>query len=130
GGGCGARSANCGVPGPSCGSPAAGPATARRRATPRRRAARRRLLDPVRPLPYSEDAMGLCGGRSASGVTEDAVLNALRAVRDPDSGQDIVTLGLVQGLGIEGGRVTFTLEFTSQPALAKVEIHSQARKVV
>ncbi len=74
--------------------------------------------------------MGLFGGRSASSVTEDAVLNALRAVRDPESGQDIVSLGLVKGLAIESGRVAFTLEFTTQPALAKVEIHSQARKVV
>jgi ATP-binding protein involved in chromosome partitioning len=74
--------------------------------------------------------MGLFGGRSSGGVTEDAILKALRTVRDPESGQDIVSLGLVQGLTIEGGRVGFTLEFTSQPALAKVEIHSQARKVV
>jgi ATP-binding protein involved in chromosome partitioning len=74
--------------------------------------------------------MGLFGGRSPSGVTEDAILKALRTVRDPESGQDIVSLGLVQGLAIEGGRVGFTLEFTTQPALAKVEIHSQARKIV
>jgi ATP-binding protein involved in chromosome partitioning len=74
--------------------------------------------------------MGLFGGRSSSGVTEDTVLKALRAVRDPESGQDIVSLGLVKGLVVEGGRVGFTLEFTTQPALAKVEIHSQARKLV
>ncbi|HLE43332.1 MAG TPA: Mrp/NBP35 family ATP-binding protein [Methylomirabilota bacterium] len=74
--------------------------------------------------------MGLFGGRSSSAVTEEAVLSALRGVKDPESGTDIVTLGLVQGLEIEGGRVAFTLEFTTQPALAKVEIHSQARRAV
>jgi ATP-binding protein involved in chromosome partitioning len=69
-------------------------------------------------------------GKSASAVTEEAVLGALRAIRDPDGGQDIVSLGLVKGLSIEGGRVAFTLEFGAQPALTKVEIHSQARKAV
>src|SRR5262249_52326177 len=74
--------------------------------------------------------MGLFGSRSAGGVTEDAVLNALRAVRGPQSGQDIVTLGFVQGLALEGGRGAFTLQFTSPPPLAKVEVHTQARKIV
>jgi ATP-binding protein involved in chromosome partitioning len=73
--------------------------------------------------------MGLFGGRG-SGITEDAVLSALSRIRDPEAGQDIVSLGLVKNITIEGGRVAFTLEFTSQPALAKVEIHSQARKAV
>src|SRR5262245_31854058 len=96
----------------------------------RARARGARLLDRVRPVPYSEGVMGLFGGRSSSGVTEDTVLKALRAVRDPESGQDIVSLGLVKGLVVEGRRVGFTLEFTTQPPLAKVEIHSQARKIV
>jgi ATP-binding protein involved in chromosome partitioning len=74
--------------------------------------------------------MGLFGGRGASGLTEDSVLAALRGVRDPESGTDIVALGLVKGLAIENGRVAFTLEFTTQPAVVKVEIHSQARRVV
>ena len=63
-------------------------------------------------------------------MTEDAVLAALRAVQDPDLRKDIVSLGLVKGLAIQGGQVSFTLEFTTQPVVAKVEIHSQARKVV
>jgi len=63
-------------------------------------------------------------------VTEEAVLAALRSVKDPESGSDIVSLGLVKGLTVDGGRVAFTLEFTTQSALAKVEVHSQARKTV
>jgi ATP-binding protein involved in chromosome partitioning len=74
--------------------------------------------------------MGFFGGRSGTPVTEDAVLGALRAVRDPAGGQDIVSLGLVKGLTIEGGHVAFSLEFTTQPSTARVELHSQARKVV
>jgi ATP-binding protein involved in chromosome partitioning len=74
--------------------------------------------------------MAFFGGKSSGAVTEEAVLSALRRIKDPESGQDIVGLGLVKALTIEAGRVTFTLEFTTQPALAKVEIHSQARKTV
>ncbi|HWC03650.1 MAG TPA: Mrp/NBP35 family ATP-binding protein [Methylomirabilota bacterium] len=59
------------------------------------------------------------------------MLAALRGVLDPNAGQDIVTLGLVEGLTVEGGQVAFTLQFTSeQPPLARAEIHSRARKVV
>ncbi len=74
--------------------------------------------------------MEIFGGKRAGPVTEAAVLAALRAVQDPDLRKDIVSLGLVKELAIQGGQVSFTLEFTTQPAVAKVEIHSQARKVV
>jgi len=74
--------------------------------------------------------MGLFGGSKAA-VTQEAVLSALRRVLDPTGGQDIVTLGLVGGLTVQGGEVAFTLEFTSaQPPLSRAEIHSQARKAV
>ena len=63
-------------------------------------------------------------------MTEEAVLTALRTVQDPDAGKDIVSLGLVQGMTIQGGHVSFTLQFTTQPALVKAQMHSQARKVV
>ncbi len=74
--------------------------------------------------------MALFGGKHASAVTEEVVLGALRGIQDPEVGQDIVSLGLVKGLTIQGGQVSFTLEFTTQSALAKVEIHSKARKAV
>src|SRR5262245_62824376 len=75
--------------------------------------------------------MGLFGGSKASGLTKDAVLAALRGVVDPNIGKDIVTLGLVEGLTVEAGQVSFTLQFTGdQPPLARAEIHSRARKAV
>ncbi|HZS34504.1 MAG TPA: Mrp/NBP35 family ATP-binding protein [Methylomirabilota bacterium] len=75
--------------------------------------------------------MGIFGGGKPGAVTPDAVLAALRGVLDPNLGQDIVTLGLVAGLTVEGGRVSFMLEFTSeQPPQARAEIHSRARKTV
>jgi ATP-binding protein involved in chromosome partitioning len=75
--------------------------------------------------------MGLFGGSRASGLTKDTVLAALRGVVDPNAGKDIVTLGLVEGLTVEAGQVSFTLQFTGeQPPLARAEIHNRARKAV
>jgi ATP-binding protein involved in chromosome partitioning len=75
--------------------------------------------------------VGLFGGSKAGGITKDAVLGALRGVVDPNLGKDIVTLGLVEGLTVEGSHVSFNLQFTGeQPPLARAEIHSRARKAV
>jgi ATP-binding protein involved in chromosome partitioning len=43
-------------------------------------------------------------------VSEQQVLDALRAVRDPERGQDVVALGMVSGLAIRQGNVAFSLE--------------------
>ena len=45
-----------------------------------------------------------------TGVSEKQVLDALRAVADPDRGRDIVTLGMVSGLTIRDRHVLFSLE--------------------
>ena len=38
------------------------------------------------------------------------VLEALKVVRDPDLNRDIVSLGFVKDLRIDGSRVAFTIE--------------------
>src|SRR5262245_20100186 len=63
-------------------------------------------------------------------VTETLVLDALRTVKDPDLGKDVVSLGLVRDLHIHDSEVTFTLAFTTQPPATKVTLHSGASKVV
>src|SRR5438093_13534990 len=63
-------------------------------------------------------------------VTESAVLDALRDIRDPDRGQDIVALGLVKDLHVHDADVTLTLAFTTQPAATKADLHSSATKAV
>jgi len=63
-------------------------------------------------------------------VTQDAVLDALRAVKDPDAQQDIVSLGLIRDLTIAESQVTFTLAFTNQSAASKATLHSMASRVV
>ncbi|HXH85167.1 MAG TPA: iron-sulfur cluster assembly protein, partial [Candidatus Tectomicrobia bacterium] len=63
-------------------------------------------------------------------ATPEQVLDALRAVRDPESDKDIVSLGLVRDLAVGGGEVTFTLAFAGQPPASKASIHSAASRVV
>ncbi|HEY7538886.1 MAG TPA: Mrp/NBP35 family ATP-binding protein [Methylomirabilota bacterium] len=63
-------------------------------------------------------------------VTQDAVLQALRAVRDPDAQQDIVSLGLIHDLTIADAQVSFTLAFTTQSPASKATLHSMASRAV
>jgi ATP-binding protein involved in chromosome partitioning len=65
-----------------------------------------------------------------SALTEPRVLDALRAVRDPDLHKDIVTLGFVRGLRIEGGHVSFTIELTTPACPVKDLMREQARTAV
>jgi len=63
-------------------------------------------------------------------VSEEAVLRALRGIRDPEQRQDIVTLGLIHDLQIADSEVSFTLAFTTQSPQAKVTMHSMASRLV
>jgi ATP-binding protein involved in chromosome partitioning len=64
-------------------------------------------------------------------VTEAAVLDALRAVKDPDLHKDIVALGFVKNLRIDaGGRVGFTIELTTPACPVKDLMRDQARAAV
>jgi ATP-binding protein involved in chromosome partitioning len=63
-------------------------------------------------------------------ATEQAVLEALRGLKDPESQKDIVTLGLVRDLSVRGGDVSLTLAFSGQPPATKVMLHSMASKLL
>ncbi|MBM3220407.1 MAG: Mrp/NBP35 family ATP-binding protein [Candidatus Rokubacteria bacterium] len=70
------------------------------------------------------------GGIIRCMVNQESVLAALRGVKDPQTQQDVVALGLVRDLAIEGDRVAFSLVFTSQPPQSRVAMHSMATKLV
>jgi ATP-binding protein involved in chromosome partitioning len=63
-------------------------------------------------------------------VSESSVLDALKAVRDPDLNRDIVSLKFVKNLRIDGGRVAFTIELTTPACPVKDQMREQARAVV
>lgn len=65
-----------------------------------------------------------------STLTEAAVLDALRAVEDPDLHKDIVTLGFVKDLRLTGGNVAFTVELTTPACPMKDRMRDQAHAVV
>ena len=46
-------------------------------------------------------------------LSTDRVLEALKEVHDPELGINIVDLGLVYGVSLDGGRVTVDLTFTA-----------------
>ena len=63
-------------------------------------------------------------------VTEQSVLDALRGVRDPDLHKDIVTLGFIRDLKIEGGAVSFRIVLTTPACPVKEQMEDEARRLV
>ncbi|HEY7171461.1 MAG TPA: Mrp/NBP35 family ATP-binding protein [Vicinamibacterales bacterium] len=63
-------------------------------------------------------------------VEQAPVLEALKVVRDPDLNRDIVSLGFVKDLRIDGGRVAFTIELTTPACPVKDQMRDQARAAV
>ena len=63
-------------------------------------------------------------------VEQQTVLNALTVVRDPDLNRDIVSLGFIKNLKIDGSRVSFTIELTTPACPVKDQLRDQARAAV
>jgi ATP-binding protein involved in chromosome partitioning len=67
---------------------------------------------------------------SAGNVREDAVLQALRAVEDPDLHRDIVSLGFVKNLRICGGSVALDIELTTPACPVKEKLKDDAARAI
>jgi ATP-binding protein involved in chromosome partitioning len=63
-------------------------------------------------------------------VTEQAVLAVLATIQDPDLHRDIVSLGFVKDLKIEGGKVAFAIELTTPACPVKQQMEDGARQAV
>jgi len=63
-------------------------------------------------------------------LEQSQVMQALTAVKDPDLHKDIVTLGFVKDVSIDGGRVAFTIELTTPACPVKEQMKEQARAAV
>jgi ATP-binding protein involved in chromosome partitioning len=66
----------------------------------------------------------------ASIVTSDQVLKALSHVQDPDLHRDIVALGFVKNLVIDGGAVRFDVELTTPACPVKEDLKRQCEHMV
>lgn len=63
-------------------------------------------------------------------VTEQLILDGLRQIQDPDLHKDIVTLGFIKDLKIDGGHVSFRIVLTTPACPVKAEMESAAREIV
>jgi ATP-binding protein involved in chromosome partitioning len=67
---------------------------------------------------------------SESPIRETQVLDALRTVMDPDLHRDIVSLGFIRNLTIEGGVVAFDVNLTTPACPVKDRLREQSRQAV
>ena len=63
-------------------------------------------------------------------VSESAVLDSMRGIIDPDLGKDIVSLGFIKKLAIDGGDVRFTVELTTPACPVKDEFRVRCEEAV
>lgn len=67
---------------------------------------------------------------NAPAVDEDVVRAALRRVKDPELNLNIVDLGLVYGIAVEGARVMINMSLTSPGCPSGPEIMTAAEQQV
>ncbi len=65
-----------------------------------------------------------------SGISEAAVLEALKDIKDPARGADIVALGMVSGLIVKDGNVGFAIEVDPRRGAALEPLRKAAEKAV
>ncbi len=63
-------------------------------------------------------------------LSDERVLAELRKVNDPDLQKDIVTLGFVRNLAIEGGAVRFDINLTTPACPVKDQMRDEAARLV
>ena len=67
-------------------------------------------------------------------LTREDVLQALKEIKDPVSGDDLVSAGLVRALNVDGGSVRFVMEIdpklsqTLEPVRAEAEARLKAMR--
>jgi len=66
----------------------------------------------------------------SSQISPQDVVNALRAVKDPSVGRDIVTMGYVKQLEVGDNRVTFALQLSTPAGPARDHLMAQAHAAV
>jgi ATP-binding protein involved in chromosome partitioning len=69
-------------------------------------------------------------GRGESTIGPDEIRAALSQVRDPDLGRDIVALGFVKDLRIDGENVSFAIELTTPACPVRDQMREEAHRVV
>ncbi len=63
-------------------------------------------------------------------VTPNAVLQALSNVQEPELNNDLVSLGMIKDLKIEGGKVEFSIQLTTPACPLRDQIKAEAKQAV
>src|SRR5260370_5475479 len=63
-------------------------------------------------------------------LNENIVLDALRQIQDPDLHKDIVTLGFIKDLNIDGGNVSFRIVLTTPACPVRDEMKNTPHELV
>jgi ATP-binding protein involved in chromosome partitioning len=63
-------------------------------------------------------------------ITEDVILNALRAVKDPDLRKDVVALNMIRDVKVCGGIVSFRFVLTTPACPVRDQLKFEAEKTV
>jgi ATP-binding protein involved in chromosome partitioning len=63
-------------------------------------------------------------------ISEEIVLNSLKQIIDPDLRKDIVTLGFIKDLKVDGGDVSFRIVLTTPACPVKEQMEAQAYEIV
>src|ERR1700720_2722275 len=69
-------------------------------------------------------------GTKKQKITPDQVKSALSKVMDPDLHTDIVTLGMISDIKIDGAKVSFKLTLTTPACPVKEKIETECKDVV
>jgi metal-sulfur cluster biosynthetic enzyme len=91
------------------------------------------MSDPTAPAPESESAPAPATETPTSfaqTLDEDTVRAALRRVKDPELNLNIVDLGLVYGIAVDGPKVSIDMSLTSPGCPSGPEIMTAAEQQV
>jgi ATP-binding protein involved in chromosome partitioning len=87
------------------------------------------LVLPFKRLFYSIGKSEL-GAIDMSEITAEQVLEALKTIKDPDQGQNIVDLGMISGLQLKDGHVAFGIEVDAKRGAELEPVRKAAEQVV
>src|SRR3989338_7316378 len=63
-------------------------------------------------------------------ITQQAILDSLKQIIDPDFNKDIVSLGFVKNIQIKGSDVAFDIELTTPACPVKDEFQKKAEELI
>lgn len=74
--------------------------------------------------------MGIFSRKNNGALSVESVMQALSTVNDPDLNKDLVSLGMIKDVKVEGGAVSFSVVLTTPACPMKAKIENDCRDAV